>query len=400
MNDESLFIQGLLYSGLLVGVLLLLGWWLYLSPLSRSTDETKPTSATVRIRLALMIGVGALLISVGGYWDASEHVATGIVPGGEDFLWPPHLMIYGGFLLAFVVAVSGLLALALPNWRAGIRDPRRWVRRDPLVGMTVLIAGYGLFSVPGDAIWHELFGIDLTAWSPPHIALVAASASLPLLSLGLLPRPKEGQSRLTGWRSLILLFYPVLALNEIYLIAVMEWELSLILGVVAARPIWLYPFLLGLFAFATLILTRKLIPGPWTATTAALLYFGWRLGATAFAEVVSGAPPRLTLVFLLGAIFIDIVAQRSTATGVRRALLLAGAFTVGYMLVAIPTLELLYATYLPAISVVDHLLGAVALALVGALLVGPMEQFGSWLIGESDGRRSVPLSLDPVAAGD
>ena len=197
---SSLFLQGLVFSGLVIGVLTFLAWWLYLSPVkqlgprgqagSAQDVDAISTSSRLAISLALMVGIGSVLTSFGGYWDLSEHIVTGIVPGGEDFLWPPHLMLYAGFLLTFLVAMGGLFSLAIPNIRANIKDPRRWVRKSPYVGAIVLVAGYGLFSVPGDAIWHELYGIDLTAWSPPHVFLAVSAGSLLIFAAGLL---KEGE---------------------------------------------------------------------------------------------------------------------------------------------------------------------------------------------------------------
>ena len=57
-------------------------------------------------------------------------------------------MLYAGFMFAFIVAVGGLVAIAIPNLKLEIRDPRKWVRRNPYVGAVVLIAGYGLFLHP------------------------------------------------------------------------------------------------------------------------------------------------------------------------------------------------------------------------------------------------------------
>lgn len=308
--EDSLVVEGLLFSGLAIGVIVALAWWLYASSMKAAPGLAQPASSQLGLTLALLIGLGSLLISVGGYWDASEHVVTGIIPGGEDFLWPPHLMLYAGFLISFVVAVSGLAALALPNIRAGARDPRQWVRRNPYVGAVVLAAGYGLFSIPGDAIWHELFGIDLTAWSPPHIFLIIASSSTPLFAAGLLLQSRAKEARTTDWKNLLVLFFLALVLSEVYLIAVLEWEIGRVGSYVAQRPIWLYPTLIGVIAFFVLILARRLVNQPWTATVTALLFFAWRIGVSAFADVVSGGPPRLTLVFLLGAVLLDLTAQR------------------------------------------------------------------------------------------
>ena len=397
---SSLFLQGLVFSGLAIGVLAFLAWWLYLSPV-KQLDRTG-ASAAVHGRnafsdspllfnsLALMVGVAAFLICVGGYWDLSEHVVTGIVPGGEDFLWPPHLLIYAGFLLAFLVAVGGLSALAVPNLRAGVIDPRRWVRRNPYVGATVLVAGYGIFSIPGDAIWHELYGIDLTAWSPPHIFIALSSASLPIFAAGLLigagNRARPGGERFSGpdWRNFVNLFYLAIALSVFLIIGTSEWEINEISDHVAQRPVWLYPTAIGVSSFFLSVLARKIVPGPWSATAFALFFFGMRIAATSFAEIVSGAMPRLTLVFILGAILLDLTCRWMERLGFKPGdwqvrLAASGAFMVGYTIVAQPTIEFLFLRYLPHFAVPDHLLTALFTFLLSAALYPVPVALGSWL---------------------
>ena len=259
-------------------------------------NKAAAISPRLSYTLALLIGVGSLLISFGGYWDASEHVVTGIVPGGEDFLWPPHLMLYGGFLLAFLVALGGLIALAFNSLRLGIKDPRKWVRRNPYVGAAVLIAGYGLLSIPGDAIWHELYGVDLTAWSPPHIFLAISASSLTISAVGLFlrgstketkgvpplqpsysklrsaaldsRRPDVAWHRLgavaskTDWLNLVKLFYISTGLLLLFAIGTIEWEIDALAKIVAQRPVWLYPTIIGVSSFVLLIMGRRIVPGP------------------------------------------------------------------------------------------------------------------------------------------
>jgi hypothetical protein len=331
--------------------------------------------------LALQIGLAAMLMTFGGYWDASEHVVTGIVPGGEDFLWPPHLMIYGAFLLALLVAVEGLLALALPNWKQGVRDPRRWVRRSPYVAATALAAGYGLLSVPGDAIWHLLFGIDLTAWSPPHIFIALATAAMPICAIGLLLQYRDPATPSSHWHSLAVLFLLALALNIAFLIGTLEWEFGEITRLVAARPIWLYPALTGGIAFFVLALARRLVPGPWTATTLALLYFATRLAATSTVHALTGSSPRLTLVFLGGAVLLDLAAQRGQMDGWQQRLAEAGAFTVGFSLVALSTIAF-YPQFLRLpFGYMDYLMAVVATLVLCAGLHGAAGRVGRWLLG-------------------
>lgn len=378
--DQSLFLEGLIFSTVAIGGIGLVAWWLFLSPVSASAQTAIPVSPRASRTFGLLIALGVFLFSIGGYWDASEHVVTGIVPGVEDFLWPPHLMLYTGFFLSFVVAVAGLVALAKPNLAAGIRDPRLWVRRSPYVGATVLAAGYGLLSVPGDAIWHEVYGIDLTAWSPPHIFLVIAAASTAICAIGLLLQSVQGEDN--RGTSLFVMLVLAVTLSEAYLIGVLEWELEVVTGLILARPAWLYPVIAGALAFLVLSLGRRLVPGPWTATTIALLYFAWRIGSSAFAEVVSGAPPRLTLVFVLGAVLLDLVAQRSHRQGIQQVLVESAAFTAGYLVIALPTIQFVYLPYLVRFTAVDHIVTVVITFAVCAVLQPVAQAVGGWLASE------------------
>ena len=437
---SSLFLQGLVFSGLAIGVLAFLAWWLYLSPMkdwgredasgnpqSRKAISTSPRLSKV---LALLVGIGALLICIGGYWDLSEHVITGIVPGGEDFLWPPHLMIYAGFLFAFLVAIGGLSALAIPNLRVGVRDPRRWVRRSPYVGAIVLVAGYGLFSIPGDAIWHELYGIDLTAWSPPHIFIAVSSASLSIFAVGLLMGggnrvgPARGgtdaRSRsnhferiglsaagrgfsATDWRSFVNLFFLAIAFCIFLIIGTTEWEMGKVDGYVAQRPVWLYPTIIGVSAFFLSVLARRVAPGPWSATAFALFYFGLRIATTSFADLVSGATPRLTLVFILGAVLLDLTYQWMARFGFRPGdwqvrLAAAGGFMAGFSIVAQPTIAFQYLQFFTSFTVADHLMAALCVYVLNIAIYPVAMGLGNWLKPSSNEDSEVlQEDLDAVA---
>lgn len=418
---SSLFLQGLVFSGLAIGVLAFLAWWSFLSPMKHSGREDSSgipqsrnavsTSPRLSKALALLVGIGVLLICIGGYWDLSEHVVTGIVPGGEDFLWPPHLMIYAGFLIAFLVAIGGLSALAIPNLKAGVMDPRRWVRRNPYVGAIVLVAGYGLFSIPGDAIWHELYGIDLTAWSPPHIFIAVASASLPVFAVGLLMGggnravPARGgtdarsrshlfdRERLwaaggrfspADWRSFVNLFFLAIGLCMFLIIGSSEWEMGKVEGYVAQRPVWLYPTIIGVSSFFVTILARRVAPGPWSATAFALFYFGLRIAVTSFADIVSGATLRLTLVFVLGAVLLDLTHQWMERFGFRPSdwqvrLAAAGGYMVGFSIVAQPTIAFQYLQFFPSFTVPDHLIAALLVYVLNIAIYPVALGLGNWL---------------------
>src|SRR5512135_3071584 len=82
-------------------------WFFYFSPVrSRPAPVDRPSRLMAGIVVAAL-GLGGVLMVAGALWDASMHVQTGTVPGGSDFLWPPHIMLYSGFLLSFL---CGLVA--------------------------------------------------------------------------------------------------------------------------------------------------------------------------------------------------------------------------------------------------------------------------------------------------
>lgn len=425
---NGLFLQGTIFSVIAIGGMAFAAWWLYFSPMRQAAvtgksggqeaNGVEPASMRLSNTLALLVGIGAILTCFGAYWDLSEHVITGIVPGGEDFLWPPHLMIYAGFLLSFVVAVSGLVALAVPNMGAGVLDPRSWVRQNPYVGAIVIAAGYGIFSIPGDAIWHELYGLDLTAWSPPHVFLAITSASLPVLAAGLLKegapnsaasgnvveereRNKNAANQrgifnsatwdralerisASGWRNIVKLLYFVLALNMLLVIGSVEWEVGQVEGLIAQRPIWLYPVVIGVCAFFLSIVARRIVPGPWTATIFALFFFGIRIAVSAFADTVSGAPPRLTLVFILGAILLDLTFQWMSRIGFKPSdwqfrLAAAGGFMVGFSIIAQPTIAFYLVRFFPAFPISAHLFTVLILFILSAVIYPVALSLGDWL---------------------
>src|SRR5918992_1527353 len=134
---------------------------------------------------ALAAKIGATLLLVGAvstYWDIATHIDA----GRERFLTPAHIGIYSAVLIsAIAIALSGLA----DHFRVGdsfltaLRHPFRNLR--PGIG----VAGAGmlttLVAAPFDNAWHEIYGIDVTIWSPPHLLAIfgIAAASLGLAAL-------------------------------------------------------------------------------------------------------------------------------------------------------------------------------------------------------------------------
>lgn len=344
MFQNSVFLQAATYTGLAALLVIVSVWWLYLSPLKKieelnqSTEATK-TSPRLAAWIAFLLGIAALCWVGGALWDASMHIRTGEIPAGADFLWPPHLMLYSGFLLAFLVALITIGVVAANGWKKGLRDPRRWIRNNPYLGAVALASLYELVAIPGDALWHEIFGRDLTAWSPPHV-LIALSASVVILcAIGVL-----FQSRPVGlrfdWRDIAIVVLLGLMLNVIYIVGVLEWELPNISPIVSTRPIWFYPLVGGGLAFFTLVLARRMVNFRGAATASALAFYLVRLAITLALGLTDNITPSIPLLFILGAVLMDFVPWKKITSWALRGLALAAAFTAGYALLALPQLAL------------------------------------------------------------
>jgi hypothetical protein len=104
----------------------------------------------------------------GTQWDIQWHLRI-----GRDSFWiAPHVMTYSG-VTAIVLASFGVLAWTSYRALRGEREPgmlsvlgvtgtRGWHFAAWAILLTVIAA-------PIDDLWHRLFGLDVTLWSPPHL---------------------------------------------------------------------------------------------------------------------------------------------------------------------------------------------------------------------------------------
>ncbi len=337
---DSLIVQGASFTAAAILIIALSLWWMYFSPVKMKIEtvvQPRPASAA---RTAALLGLAAVIMVIGALWDASMHVSTGTVPGGSDFLWPPHILLYSGFFISWLVAITSILEIAVDGRRQGLRDPRQWVRRNPYLGAVVLASFYSLAAIPGDAIWHELFGVDLTAWSPPHLMLAISNATVLICAVGLLVqvRPHIRAPRRVDLGVMALL---ALMLNFAYLVGVLEWELPLGRSpFVEARPIWAYPLVGGAVALFAFLLAKRLTKGRWAATITALIFYGVRISIAIGLDLTGNAAPYNPLAFLLGAILLDVIPWAQIRSHMGRAIGTALAYTGGYALLALPLLAL------------------------------------------------------------
>ena len=134
------------------------------------------TLAHERLRLRIFFAVAFLKLFnfIGGAWDIQWHVAI----GRDSLFIPPHLLV----MFAFVSGLATVLALiAYETSLASAGQPQTHTARLGLLSAPPaafgVLFGYtaALLSGGFDELWHELFGLDVTLWSPPHMLIMLAT---------------------------------------------------------------------------------------------------------------------------------------------------------------------------------------------------------------------------------
>jgi hypothetical protein len=110
----------------------------------------------------------------GVQWDIRWHLLI-----GRDSFWiAPHVMTYAG-VSACALLAFGILAFDTARARSGERPPDG-VQYFGLTGTRGFhLAWWGMavtiVAAPIDDLWHRLFGLDVTLWSPPHLLGLAGA---------------------------------------------------------------------------------------------------------------------------------------------------------------------------------------------------------------------------------
>ncbi len=128
----------------------------------------------LRLRLLFAIAILKLLNFIGGAWDIQWHVEI----GRDSLFIPPHLLVFVAFI-GGVLAAIGLVAYESAQAMLG-EPPAHAARLGPFYAPGAffgVLVGYvlALLSAVLDELWHEIFGIDATLWSPPHLLIMAST---------------------------------------------------------------------------------------------------------------------------------------------------------------------------------------------------------------------------------
>jgi len=132
--------------------------------------DTARADSRVLHRAGLWVMLAANVLAAWGVqWDIQWHVQI-----GRDSFWiPPHVMTYAGVTL-IVLGAFGVLAIDTLRRLVSGREP---AGADRIFGITRTpgfhLAAWGIalavLAAPIDDLWHRLFGLDVTLWSPPHL---------------------------------------------------------------------------------------------------------------------------------------------------------------------------------------------------------------------------------------
>jgi hypothetical protein len=243
----------------LIAILLVFGgltYWLYLSPMpERQRVKPSERSATVKQVIAVLMLIAGFLFIVGLSWDENWHRQYGVGEVIDDFWWRPHLMMYGAIATMAVFALVGIWVIL--RSRGSLRQR---FRREPQFGMLALACGYLVINAPIDPLWHQIYGLDITAWSLPHISL-AIGICIALLAgfsiqLSVMPVSRWRFLGAIHWREVIALAFIMQIQLILFQFFGVEYDGIETVGGGApvgfwARPEWIYPVLMVCIATLT-----------------------------------------------------------------------------------------------------------------------------------------------------
>ncbi|MSP14502.1 MAG: hypothetical protein EXR62_16300 [Chloroflexi bacterium] len=274
---------------------LLIGW-LFLSPIVEPKRIIARTRAPeIRQLVVFLVLLSGMLTSIGGVWDQGWHQIYGGF--GKDFLWPPHMLLYTGLGMVAIFAGVGLGLLA--RGRGGIRAR---FRQEPAMGLLGLASAYMICSIPSDALWHEIYGVDITGWSLPHLLLAFCFTLMMMsaLSLQLSLLSQQGWQGWRGWRwQEFLAVVPILWATLVLIqIGTADWEgihrinlnpASAYEHAFWSRPEWLYPVVMIVIALFAGNFVLHALRRVGAATILGLIIVAYRLATVVLLRATSSS---------------------------------------------------------------------------------------------------------------
>ena len=211
---------------------------------------------------------GMLAAKLWGGWGVTWDIQWHLLIGRESFWIPPHLMIYSGVTIVVVISLATLARETMLALRG--RPTPGSVRRFGLAGTRgTHLAWWGILvtvlAAPIDDLWHRLFGLDVTLWSPPHLLGILGSQvnSVGCLLLAAEAYPEGGRARSAALVLGGALFFGTfhLLLGTSILWAYEQGGLAF----------FYYPILGALLLPVTLLPVARLWPARWAAVVTVVL---------------------------------------------------------------------------------------------------------------------------------
>ena len=340
-----------------------------------------PAKYLVPVALA---GLALQVAVVGMYWDIGYHVDHG---RDQGVMTLPHLLIVLG-LQGIVIAALLHAALPGPSARGERVVPRLGWRLAPGGVVMLLCGGIALIGFPLDAVWHTLFGEDVTLWGPTHLFMIGG-AGVSTLGLWMLMRQGIELGRPTRH-----VHRAHLRVAGSLLIGLSTFQAEFDFGVPQFQLLY-QPVLIAFAAAVALVAARSLL-GPWGAFKALVLFLAIRSALAVFVGPVAGYTTPHFPLYVAEAAIVEVAALVAWRSPLRFALLSgAGIGTLGlaaewgwsHMWMPHPWT----ASMLP-----EAVLLALAAALAGAVLGARLGQ--SLALPGSDRARLAPLKPVAVAA--
>lgn len=173
-----------------------------------------------RLFAAAALVVAQSLAAVGLGWDIQWHRWL----GRDQFLTPPHLVIYTGVIGAGLICILVVLA---ESWRYWRRTPG--VDQTSTVSLFRIfhaplgffVAGFGALTMalaaPLDNYWHQLYGVDVTLWSPFHMmGLIGAGIAYLGAAYAFASELVRSRRRGTAGRRVMVFGWPGIALGALF----------------------------------------------------------------------------------------------------------------------------------------------------------------------------------------
>lgn len=227
--------------------------------------QSRTILAKLNTQTFVALGLVAIFTAlIGIYWDVTWHATI-----GRDSFWiPPDLLVYAGVSLFLLAALSGfgLVWQGLGSLRAALTHP---------TGLGFAMAALGpiiqITAAPLDDLWHQLYGLDVTIWSPPHLmgiagGMVGIYGLLVALAVDLPKQLSRPVWRgLTGSETLSLLLWGASLSLSMFALAELDFHLD-------RRDALFYPLLAGPLATVSLLGAARYLGRPGATTVVALIY--------------------------------------------------------------------------------------------------------------------------------